>query len=909
MRKFKLSWLVLLSSLVTIPSGVLVSKQSFTPSLSVKRNVNLTQAQYSFNPLSDTTCEVRLVNKDTCQEAIIPDTDNEQRVVTKVSGFDDAKLLEHVKFSSNVTETGYRSFAGCTKLANVEFNDNLETIGYSSFYQCINLRTIHFNNKLKTIGTEAFRSCTSLTSITLPNSIETIKESTFHNCTSLQFLSFGEGLKAKHIGSNIVYGCSKLKTLVFPTAPLTLDSNAFSYATALEEVRLPEGLTIVPYYAFYGCSSLKTLVLPKSVNRMYHGSLSNTNIQKLYCPWDTIEQTQNVLFDQIFVYDSRPSISFEIDVPNISLIDEYQNILRNSIEPGKTNITYKEGTTPVPAPNLADINFLYDDSNNTYTANEVTNKQTVEVGIIPDYYEAPSKKVNKIADNLFQNSTKLRTITVGRNVNYFGANAFRDCTSLETINFNNTNIDNITFGNNVLTNTNRLTTVNIVNNKTVIDPVTQESLVSKYKAKLVAAGMNENVNVLLTSWSINFKDNQVLGLNDEYVNDIHTLIIPSMHLNHKITNIGANAFANNKNLEEVYLPSTISQIEANAFSNLTNNTRIYLNNTNVNEINTLNISESAFYRDNPGTNVRYLFITPVVDNLQTTMQIFNAYKQKLNNVINPIDVPTVNWTGIKFNETPIKDIDNEIFNNDYQSWSLNDSLVYTTDQFDGSHLEKNQFHFELVDRNGQNVNLPNWLIFNQDTASITKTDHLPLGAKYENTDLHIKATDHNLGLSYISTKSFSIKTNNRNLTVNQKINDFNSIGTNDSQTVVDKIDFNNIIYNNEPIPSDVKLVFYLYLGDEDITNDANSKYHLDFNQQTGALKTISGYEINLTNLSIRMRNDSTSHVELQGTTNTFSITIKSSPFPIWIPIVASLAVIGLIAGSGFGIYKLKNKKK
>ena len=156
--------------------------------------------------------------------------------------------LKTVVIPANATTIGNSAFEQCASLISIDIPANVETIGTAVFWGCSSLATVTFENgsQLKTIGggsysSGAFSDCTALTSIEIPASVETIEAAAFKGCSSLATVTFENGSQLKTIGGG------------------SYSSGAFSDCTALTSIEIPASVETIEAAAFKGCSSLATV--------------------------------------------------------------------------------------------------------------------------------------------------------------------------------------------------------------------------------------------------------------------------------------------------------------------------------------------------------------------------------------------------------------------------------------------------------------------------------------------------------------------------------------------------------------------------------------------------------------------------------------------------------------------------
>ena len=127
---------------------------------------------------------------------------------------------------------------------------------------------------LTEIEDEAFSQCNSLISVSIPDNVRTIGRKAFWKCGKLKNVSFGESsrLLAINGGAELSGAANSCRESV----------GAFAYCTSLGAITLPASLQVIGIGAFYGCSSLVSCEFAKgsalkaieSCDKLYNASPS-----------------------------------------------------------------------------------------------------------------------------------------------------------------------------------------------------------------------------------------------------------------------------------------------------------------------------------------------------------------------------------------------------------------------------------------------------------------------------------------------------------------------------------------------------------------------------------------------------------------------------------------------------------
>ena len=341
------------------------------------------------------------------------------------------KSLEKIEFPDSLESIGRYAFScyDCettgsyfaSNLKSVKFGTGLKTIGDYAFYKNEKLETIEFlGNNLTSIGFSAFNSCTSLTELNLSGNKATIGGNAFNGNTSLKSVVFGSGVNK--IYGNAFYNCTSLATVNLGEGLETIDGSAFRYCKSLETVNFPESLININGYAFENCHRLSSIKIPNKVTRIDDCAFSNCPVLKSV----SIGSSCSFISSTAFVGTSSiDRITVSEDNKNFTAVD---GVLYN-----------KDKTTLVLYPKNREGEF-----------------------VVPD-------TVTSIANYAFDNSPNLTKVIIGKNVTTIGTGAFRNCKSLETVVFEDSDTVQKTIGDYAFNNCPTLTEVDFGNAVKSID--------------------------------------------------------------------------------------------------------------------------------------------------------------------------------------------------------------------------------------------------------------------------------------------------------------------------------------------------------------------------------------------------------------------------------------------------------
>ena len=334
------------------------------------------------------------------------------------------KLLESIEFPDSLESIGYCAFSCyrggtystyvASNLKSVKFGSGLKTIGNYAFYGNRSLETVQFSGKnLTSIGEYAFRDCMALTKLNLTGNDAVICARAFCNNDALKEVTLS-GVKT--IGYNAFGGDDALKSADLGEGLISIDSYAFQSCSNLETVSLPESLTTINSYAFQSCSKLTSIDIPNKVTKIDDNTFSNCPSLKNVSIGSGCTSISTVAFINAYSIDE---ITVAENNKNFTAVD---GVLYN-----------KDKTTLVLYPKNRSGEFA-----------------------VPD-------TVTTIADYAFDNAPKLTKVTIGENVKSVGTGAFRNCNSLETVIFKDSDTVQKTIGDYAFNNCPALTEVDFGN--------------------------------------------------------------------------------------------------------------------------------------------------------------------------------------------------------------------------------------------------------------------------------------------------------------------------------------------------------------------------------------------------------------------------------------------------------------
>ncbi len=452
--------------------------------------------------------------------------------------------LKGVSFSDNVKELGAGMFKNCVSLEEDKLDlSNIEKIGESIFEGCTSLTGVQLNGKIKQIPARAFYGCTGIIEVDLtkyidmesgdelPTQVDYIGEAAFRGCSSLRSVELGDDTtsKIKDIKRYAFRDCPSLRSIYIPLTAIRIDPRVFEnsggtvvYAKKIEG-KSPSGEQVVRAPGWYnGCANIIEEFV--SVEKVSDG---DKVVAEYVIFANDSEENYAGLARYVDFVNTTYTIPKSIVADNQSY--DVEKILKASFK----NCDSLESIEFAPDTVVAEMEAEAFANTTNVKSLDLSALQIKE---IPDRAFAYGRSLTeiKLSDTVttikaeaFINCSSLESIDVS-NVKTFGKAIFKDCSALESVTFGSL----ATFPEQIFYNASALNEIK-VNNLAEITKIENEAFYG-------CTSLN-NVN-FPTSDLVNLT---TIGASAFYGCTGYT----SFHIGSKLTTIGDKAFAGCSNLE------------------------------------------------------------------------------------------------------------------------------------------------------------------------------------------------------------------------------------------------------------------------------------------------------------------------------------------------------------------------
>ena len=381
--------------------------------------------------------------------------------------------IKAVKIDTGINKIGKCSFYGCTSLETLELPEGLTEIDSSSFTGCKKLKNINFPESLTKVNFSAFKNCSSLTEVTISDKV-TVGNSAFFGCKGLKKAV----VNCKIISKELFSGCTELEEIKLGENVTELNTKAFTN-TGVKSITIPESVTKVSDRVFYQCTKLEeaTVNSISAGNTLFYNC---TALKKVYIGSKLTEINPKIFSG----CTSLEELNLAPDNRTLKIVDSA--IYSTDGKVLQMCVPGKQGVLTIP------------------------------------------NGVEEIAENAFQDCTRLEKIVLPSTINGLSASAFTGCISLKEIVFSGED------GNYKV----------------------QDGIVYTTDGKIVFCLSGISGEITVPEGVTELSDYAFRGCKD----------ITKVKLPSTLTVVGAGVFSGCSSLETVVIPESVTKIGSGAFS-------------------------------------------------------------------------------------------------------------------------------------------------------------------------------------------------------------------------------------------------------------------------------------------------------------------------------------------------------
>ena len=491
---------------------------------------------------------------------------------------------------------GPRLFDSCAKLTKVEFESGtrIEEIPARTFYNTA-LTEFTIPKSVTVIGEYAFYGNEDLNDLKLEagGAITSIASNAFYRVGAISPDVVSDIIKNATVGSSTFSGAKISGVVTIPNGVSTIGSTMFQNNAAITKVILPDTVTAIGNNAFQGCTSLKEVVMSKNITSIGRYAFAETAISTIELP-NSLNTLDNYAF-------SESSIE-EVNVP-ASVTSFGTNMFNKcaSLKRATINCSVVNDNTFFGCLNLAEVELsegvqrIGDTAFSGCSAlKEITIPSTVCNDPVPS--STSKAQVLGIGKNAFKECTSLESITFAEGGSAgltLAEGAFTGCSSLTAVDFTERLVNGVdknsgvfpAIGKNAF---NDCTSLAVVTNLGVLEGIGDFAFKNaaiteiKLPAMLTYYGTSPFMGCPLTK--IDIEDgNQALEVKDGILYDkslTKLLIYPiglegEVSIPDSVEEIGEGVFAGS-GISAITLPSSLTEVGAQAFKGCKKLTRVVL---------------------------------------------------------------------------------------------------------------------------------------------------------------------------------------------------------------------------------------------------------------------------------------------------------------------------------------------
>lgn len=222
-----------------------------------------------------------------------------------MGAFRNAKALQSVSLSANMTAIENSTFQNCIKLQEIELHEQISNIGISAFSCCTAMKTVRILGDVSNWGNNAFYRCENLTSLYINSSVVGM-------LYNENYIFYNAGINGNGITLTIGADGYIPDGLFEPLHAVN--------APKITSIVIEDGATEIKYFSNYNYLPYVTnITVPNSVTNIAGGSFSGCNkLESITLPFVgasvTASNGYNQVFGYIFGYTTSSSASSIVEL-------------------------------------------------------------------------------------------------------------------------------------------------------------------------------------------------------------------------------------------------------------------------------------------------------------------------------------------------------------------------------------------------------------------------------------------------------------------------------------------------------------------------------------------------------------------------------------------------------------------
>ena len=483
-----------------------------------------------------------------------------------------------------VSVIGTSAFSQCSALSSIILGETVSTINESAFASTA-IPEFTAPQKLKTLGASAFFSCRKLKVADLVQSgLTELSDYSFSLCTSLTRITFPAKLVT--IGEYALSGAA-LTTVALTSQVATIKSRAFANCDGLKNVDMSQTKVTVLNGTFRGCGKLATFKLPPELTCIEDSPFLGTALIPMPIPESLTSLGPSAFANTTFNGQGLPGIltaigdyafawcaslqSIDLSHTSISVIGNYafyNSSLKSIIWPKSITVI---GAHIFELTRIEEFVVPETVTNLSYAAFEKSTIKSIDMS---------SSLIVELENRTFAHTPLLRTVTLPKALTKIGKHCFFDC-GVAQIEFPATleYIGPASFGN-----THNLQSINFQNTK--VENITEAAFFNSSVRTVILP-----TNCTIESWAFSCSDIILLDGNIRQFGYFsffycHNLGHITLNAESTFTEIPDRCFSHCGKLLEVALPRNLTGIMAYAFNNCTSLRQVNIQETQLRSIGT-----------------------------------------------------------------------------------------------------------------------------------------------------------------------------------------------------------------------------------------------------------------------------------------------------------------------------------